>query len=85
MDIQKRNALKGIESGFTSVMFDGSKLPLSENIEKTSEIVEIAHQSNVSVEGEIGFVGYNKGAFQKPLILIKQKSLPINLNVMQWR
>ena len=43
-------------------MFDGSKLPISENIEKTNEIVEIAHQSNVSVEGEIGFVGYSEGA-----------------------
>ena len=58
----KEECIEGIESGFTSVMFDGSKLPISENIEKTNEIVEIAHQSNVSVEGEIGFVGYSEGA-----------------------
>ena len=57
----KEECIEGIDSGFTSVMFDGSKLPLSENIEKTNEIVEIAHQSNVSVEGEIGFVGYDNG------------------------
>ena len=58
----KEECIEGIDNGFTSVMFDGSKLPLSENIEKTFEIVEIAHQSNVSVEGEIGFVGYSEGA-----------------------
>ena len=58
----KEECIEGIDCGFTSVMFDGSKLPLSENIEKTNEIVEIAHQSNVSVEGEIGFVGYSEGA-----------------------
>ena len=33
-----------------------------ENIEKTREIVELAHKQNISVEGEIGFVGYNDGA-----------------------
>ena len=58
----KEECIEGVDCGFTSVMFDGSKLSLSENIEKTNEIVEIAHQSNVSVEGEIGFVGYSEGA-----------------------
>ena len=58
----KEECIEGMESGFTSVMFDGSKLPLSENIEKTHEIAELAHKNNISVEGEIGFVGYNEGA-----------------------
>ncbi len=58
----KRECIEGMESGFTSVMFDGSKLSLSENIEKTHEIAELAHKNNISVEGEIGFVGYNEGA-----------------------
>jgi len=58
----KEECIEGLDSGFTSVMFDGSKLPLNENIEKTHEIVELAHNYNVSVEGEIGFVGYNEGA-----------------------
>ncbi|MGJ8527266.1 class II fructose-bisphosphate aldolase [Maritalea sp.] len=53
---------EGIDSGFTSVMFDGSKLPISENIDKTAAIVEIAHAAGVSVEGEVGFVGYAEGA-----------------------
>ena len=48
----------GIDNGFTSVMFDGSKLSLKENIKVTSKIVKKAHMAKVSVEGEIGFVGY---------------------------
>ena len=51
-----------IDSGFTSVMFDGSKLALVDNISQTSEIVELAHRAGVSCEGEIGFVGYANGA-----------------------
>lgn len=52
---------EAIDSGFTSVMFDGSRLSLSENIEATAEIVEMAHAAGVSCEGEIGFVGYAAG------------------------
>jgi fructose-bisphosphate aldolase class II len=58
----KEECIEGIENGFTSVMFDGSKLLLNENIEKTHEIAELAHKNDISVEGEIGFVGYNEGA-----------------------
>ena len=50
-----------IASGFTSVMFDGSRAPLSENIENTRAIVQMAHDAGVSCEGEIGFVGYSGG------------------------
>ncbi|MEM9205165.1 MAG: class II fructose-bisphosphate aldolase, partial [Pseudomonadota bacterium] len=50
-----------IDSGFSSVMFDGSRLPLDENIQKTAEIVRFAHDAGVSCEGEIGFVGYDGG------------------------
>ena len=46
-----------IEAGFTSVMFDGSSLPLDENLEKTREIVELAHAKNISVEAEVGGIG----------------------------
>ena len=58
----KEECIEGMENGFTSVMFDGSKLSLNENIEKTHEIAELAHKSDISVEGEIGFVGYSEGA-----------------------
>ena len=56
-----RECVEGIDSGFTSVMFDGSKLSLKENIKLTSRIVQKAHNAKVSVEGEIGFVGYANG------------------------
>lgn len=51
----------GIDHGFTSVMFDGSQLPLIENIATTGRIVEMAHAAGVSVEGEVGIVGYAEG------------------------
>ena len=50
-----------IASGFTSVMFDGSKLPLHKNIRETAKVVRLAHTAGVSCEGEIGFVGYDNG------------------------
>lgn len=53
---------EALESGFTSLMFDGSRLPLAENIEKTARIAEMAHAAGISCEGEIGFVGYSDGA-----------------------
>ncbi len=52
---------EAIDLGFTSVMFDGSRLPLSDNIARTADIVKRAAASGVSVEGEIGFVGYAEG------------------------
>ncbi|MEO0389159.1 MAG: class II fructose-bisphosphate aldolase [Pseudomonadota bacterium] len=51
-----------IEAGFTSVMFDGSRLALAENIAATQEIARMAKAAGVSCEGEIGFVGYAGGA-----------------------
>ena len=50
-----------IDCGFTSVMYDGSALPLAENIARTREIVAVAHQHGVSVEAELGVVGYPGG------------------------
>ena len=52
---------EAIECGFTSVMFDGSRLSLQENIERTARIAELAHDADISCEGEIGFVGYSDG------------------------
>ncbi len=53
--------VEAIDSGFTSVMYDGSRKPLPQNIDETAEIVEIARRAGVSSEGEIGFVGYASG------------------------
>jgi fructose-bisphosphate aldolase class II len=47
---------EAIRSGYTSVMFDGSKYPLQENAARTREIVDEAHAHGLSVEGEIGVV-----------------------------
>ncbi len=46
-----------IRNGFTSVMIDGSKHPLEENIKITKKVVEIAHAVGVSVEAELGRIG----------------------------
>ena len=51
-----------IEAGFTSVMFDGSKLPFEQNVDATAAVAEMAHAAGVSCEGEIGVVGYQGGA-----------------------
>lgn len=48
---------QALDIGFTSVMFDGSHLPLDENIEFTKKIIEIARKYDASVEAEIGCVG----------------------------
>ncbi|MDD7592751.1 MAG: class II fructose-1,6-bisphosphate aldolase [Peptoniphilaceae bacterium] len=46
-----------IEAGYTSVMFDGSSYPIDENLEKTKEIVSLAHEHGISVEAEVGTIG----------------------------
>lgn len=51
--------LKAIRWGFTSVMFDGSALPMPENLKRTKEITRIAHTLGISVEGELGYVGFS--------------------------
>lgn len=43
-----------IDGGFTSVMFDGSKYSFEENIKRTAEVVQYAHDRGVVVEGELG-------------------------------
>ena len=52
------NVIKAMEAGCTSVMYDGSQLPLDENIENMKIITEVAKKYDVSVEGEIGSVPY---------------------------
>ncbi len=48
---------KAIDNGFTSVMVDGSNLPLAENVRLTRQAVELAQPHGISVEGELGHVG----------------------------
>ena len=46
-----------IKAGYSSVMFDGHDLPFEENLEKTKEIVKLAHERGISVEAEVGSIG----------------------------
>ncbi|MEO9526029.1 class II fructose-bisphosphate aldolase [Roseibium sp.] len=52
---------QALDAGFTSLMFDGSRHPLQQNIDETAAIAEMAHAAGISCEGEIGFVGYSGG------------------------
>jgi len=52
---------EALDAGFTSLMFDGSRLPLDQNIEATARVAALAHAAGISCEGEIGFVGYAEG------------------------
>ena len=47
-----------LEYGFTEVMYDGSSLPLEENIANTRRVVQAAHAVGVGVEAELGHVGF---------------------------
>ena len=51
------HCVKCIEAGFSSVMFDGSHDPIDVNVEKTKEIVALAHSKGISVEAEVGSIG----------------------------
>ncbi len=54
---------KGLEMGFTSVMYDGSELSLEENINNTKAVVEMAKNYGASVEAELGSMGARQGGF----------------------
>lgn len=53
---------RAIAAGYTSVMYDGSQLAYEENLRNTKEVVDFAHGRGVSVEAEIGSVGYSDPA-----------------------
>lgn len=48
---------KCIKAGFSSIMFDGSHYPIEENVEKTKELVAVAHAMGMSIEAEVGSIG----------------------------
>ena len=53
--------LKAIDAGFTSVMYDGSQLPIADNIAGVKQVVEYAKLAGASVEAEVGSVPYASG------------------------
>lgn len=64
--------MKCIEAGFSSVMFDGSKYSIEENVAKTKELVKICAEKGMSLEAEVGAIGgeedgvVGKGEFADP-------------------
>lgn len=50
-------AMKCIEAGFSSVMFDGSHYPIEENVAKTTELVALCNEKGISIEAEVGSIG----------------------------
>ncbi|MEX0970038.1 MAG: class II fructose-bisphosphate aldolase [Paracoccaceae bacterium] len=52
---------EALAAGFTSLMYDGSRKPLAQNIDETAQVAAMAHAAGISCEGEIGFVGYSGG------------------------
>ena len=54
-------AKRAVDAGYDSVMYDGSQLPLDDNVAATAEVVAHAHAAGVDVEGEIGSVAYDAG------------------------
>lgn len=51
------SCISAIDAGFSSVMIDGSRLPLEENIKITKDVVSYAHERGISVEAEVGHIG----------------------------
>jgi len=49
--------IQAIDQGFSSVMFDGSSLPIEENLRKTTEVLRRARERGISVEAEVGGIG----------------------------
>lgn len=67
--LKTETVLKALEIGFSSVMFDGSLLPLEKNIDTVKNIVNLASDYDATVEAELGVVGGNEGEGKKHEIL----------------
>jgi fructose-bisphosphate aldolase class II len=55
--LEYKEIMNAIKCGASAVMFDGSDLEYDSNVERTKEIVKVAHAFNIAVEAELGFVG----------------------------
>ncbi|NQT60852.1 MAG: class II fructose-bisphosphate aldolase family protein [Bacteroidetes bacterium] len=73
--------LRALDSGFSSVMFDGSQLSLEENIRRTRSIADAAHNRGISVEGEIGSVPYTDTGS----IIKNEKTIPEEAKIFAER
>ncbi len=66
---------KAVDYGYSAVHFDGSRMPLEENIKYAKKVVEYAHKKNVLVEGEVGAIGTESSKIYKKDFKIKEKDL----------
>ena len=66
---------KAIDAGYDMVHFDGSKLPLDENIKITKEVVKYAKKKGITVEGEVGRVGNDASRLYSEKFEIKEDDL----------
>jgi len=58
-----------IAAGYTSIHFDGSTLPLTENLEQTQKAVALAHKKKIPVEAEIGHIAGGSEMHQKKIVI----------------
>jgi len=65
--------IKCLRAGFTSLMYDGSKLPFDENVEMTKKVVEMAHACDIPVEAELGQIGKMGDSDEPGVVLEKVK------------
>lgn len=72
-----QSCMDAISHGFSSVMYDGSQLSLEDNIRTTKEIVDYAHERGISVEAEIGSVGYTDPSIAMKHILSDPEEVEI--------
>jgi len=66
---------EAIDAGYDMVHFDGSKLPLEENIKITNQVVKYARWRGVTVEGEIGKIGTDSSKIYSEKFVIKDEDL----------
>jgi fructose-bisphosphate aldolase class II len=66
---------QAINAGYDMVHFDGSKLPLEENIKITKEVVKYAKKKGVTVEGEVGKIGTDSSKLYSEKFVIKEEDL----------
>jgi len=59
-----------VEAGYTSVMFDGSRLPYRDNVRITKRVVALARKKGVSVEAEIGIIGGKEDYIKKRKVVL---------------
>jgi fructose-bisphosphate aldolase class II len=74
-----------LDAGFTSLMYDGSRHPLAQNIAETARVAELAHAAGISCEGEIGFVVTQAGKAPPEPTRRRPRSSPGSQGSTPWR